>query len=42
MELFAKIKVYTRVPSAHQKQNGGKIIGVRWVDVNKGDEQKPD
>jgi hypothetical protein len=25
-----------------QRMNGGKIIGVRWVDVNKGDSEKPD
>ena len=36
------MKVHDRVPRAHQKGNGGKIIGVRWVDVNKGDETNKD
>ena len=34
--------VYDRVPRDHQKQNGGTVIGVRWVDVNKGDSATPD
>ena len=25
-----------------QRMKGGKVIGVRWVDVNKGDLEKPD
>ena len=25
-----------------QRMKGGKVIGVRWVDVNKGDSEKPD
>ena len=37
MEYFEKLKVYDRVHRSHQVQTGGKIIGVRWVDVNKGD-----
>ena len=42
MSFFRRMKVYTRVPRAMQIMKGGKIIGVRWVDVNKGDSQKPD
>ena len=34
--------VYDRVPQWHQKEYGGKVIGVRWVDVNKGDAAAPD
>ena len=42
MEFFDRMQVYTRVPRSHQREHGGKIIGVRWVDVNKGDEKKTD
>lgn len=42
MTFFRKMVVYTRVPRAMQKAKGGKVIGVRWVDVNKGDYEKPD
>ena len=42
MTFFRKMVVYTRVPRAMQKMKGGKIIGVRWVDVNKGDAENPD
>ena len=34
---FKKLGVYKVVPRSHQKQHRGKIIGTRWVDVNKGD-----
>ena len=37
MEYFHKLGVYEKVPRGHQESTGGKIIGVRWVDVNKGD-----
>ena len=37
MSYFKKLGVYKVVPRSHQKQHGGKIIGTRWVDVNKGD-----
>ena len=42
MTFFRKMEDYTRVPRAMQKMKGGKTIGVRWVDVNKGDSEKPD
>ena len=42
MTFFKSMKVYTRVPRAMQRMQGGKIIGVRWVDVNKGDKENPD
>ena len=38
LEYFEKLGVYTRVPKSHQLRTGGKIIGTRWVDVDKGDE----
>ena len=39
MSYFEKLGVYERVPRSHQVATGGKVIGVRWVDVNKGDAQ---
>ena len=42
MEYFERLGVYERVPRSHQVATGGKIIGVRWVDVNKGDSTDPD
>ena len=41
MEFFKKMKVYTIVPESHQRINGGKIIDVRWIDINKGDKENP-
>jgi hypothetical protein len=36
---FGKRKVYTKVPLAQCLQKTGRMpIGVRWVDINKGDE----
>ena len=37
MEYFGNLGVYEKVPRSHQIATGGKVIGVRWVDVNKGD-----
>ena len=37
MEYFHKLGVYEKVTRDHQVSIGGKIIGVRWLDVNKGD-----
>ena len=42
MTFIRKMQVYSRVPRAMQKMKGGQIIGVRWVDVNKGDSETPD
>ena len=42
IKFFDDMHVYDRAPRDHQKQTGGKAIGVRWVDVNKGDTQTPD
>ena len=42
MTFFRKMEVYTRAPRSMQRMKGGKIIGVMWVDVSKGDSEKPD
>lgn len=41
MTYFKKPGVYEVVPRSHQKKTGGKVIGTRWVDVNKGDAANP-
>ena len=41
MSYFRKFGVYKVVPRSHQKTTGGKVIGTRWVDVNKGDAENP-
>ena len=38
---FKKLGVYRIVPRSHQLRTGGKVIGTRWVDVNKGDLANP-
>ena len=42
MTFFRKMQVCTRVPRAMQRMKGEKVIGVCWVDVNKGDSEKSD
>ena len=37
IDFLRKLGVYTKVPREHQRRTGGKIIGTRWVDTNKGD-----
>ena len=37
MSYFEKLGVYERVPRSHQVATGGKVVGVRWVDIDKGD-----
>ena len=39
VEYFNKLAVCEKVPRGHQEASGGKIIGVRWVDVSKRDAQ---
>ena len=41
MGFFEKLKVYDRVPREEQKRTGGKVIGTKWIDVNKGDVDHP-
>ena len=40
LEYFRKLKVCAHVAREHMKSTGGNIIGVRRVDVNKGDESE--
>ena len=42
MDYFERLGVYERVPRSHQVLTGGIVIGVRWVDVNKGDASDPE
>ena len=37
MEYFHKLGVYEKVSREHHASTGEKIIGIRWVDVDKGD-----
>ena len=37
MDYFKKLGAYERVPRSHQVHTAGKVIGVRCVDVKKGD-----
>ena len=39
---FHKMKVYDVVDKKEQQRCGGKIIGTKWVVVNKGDSSNPD
>ena len=41
MACFEECNVYRVVPRSHQKSTGGRAIGTRWVDINKGDAQTP-
>ena len=42
MDFFKRLSVYEIVHRSHQKATGGKVIGTRWVDTNKGDTDSPD
>ncbi|MDA8582761.1 reverse transcriptase domain-containing protein [bacterium] len=41
MRYFRKKGVYKKIPRAEAKKNGWPIVKVRWIDVNKGDEDNP-
>ena len=41
MKFFNGMRVYDRVPRDEQRQTGGKVIGTKWIDVNKGDIDRP-
>ena len=41
IDFFNGMKVYDRVPRSEQAQTGGKMIGTKWIDVNKGDLDRP-
>ena len=38
---FDKIVAYTRVDKSEVEANNWKLVGVRWIDVNKGDTASP-
>ena len=42
MGYFRKLGVYDYATRSEQQQCQGKMIGVRWVDVNKGDSAEPE
>ena len=35
-------KVWRKIPRAEARRQGCKMIGTRWVDIDKGDDEKPD
>ena len=41
MKFFDGMRVYDRVPRSEQAETGGKVIGTKWIDVNKGDLDRP-
>ena len=41
MDFFESMGVYDYLPRSEQKLTGGKIIGTKWIDVNKGDSENP-
>ena len=43
MQVFREHTVYIKVPERECKEKTGKRpIGVRWVDINKGDKENPE
>ena len=41
-EYFKRMGVYDVVSSEEQKKTGGKVIDLKWIDTNKGDNDCPD
>ena len=41
MKFFKKMGVYTKVPRQMAKDLGCKVITTRWLDINKGDKDRP-
>ena len=41
MKFFNCVRVYDWVSRDEQRQTGGKVIGTKWIDVNKGDIDRP-
>ena len=41
MTFFRSRNAYTRCPRSAVEEEGGKIIDVRWIDINKGDYDDP-
>ena len=42
MEFFRKMRVYRKVPRHVATAAGHKVITTKWLDINKGDGEKPD
>ena len=42
MDFFNKMAVYDVVEEEEQRRRGGKVIDLKWIDVNKGDSEHPD
>ena len=41
MQFFRRMKVYSKVPRSEAVIHGCKVITTRWLDINKGDDVKP-
>ena len=41
MDYFRSMAVYSKVPRTEAVTNGCKVISTRWIDINKGDDKKP-
>jgi len=41
MQFFRELNAYTKCPRSKIAEVGGKLIDVRWIDVNKGDYEDP-
>lgn len=41
MEFFKKMGAYTRCDRECVEKEGGKLVDIRWLDVNKGDSKNP-
>ena len=41
MKYFEDMGAYKRVPRDMVQKVGGKLVSVRWIDVNKGDVARP-
>ena len=41
IEYVRKMKVWTKIPRQVAKAHGWKVIQTRWIDINKGDDDKP-
>ena len=42
MDVFKRMKVYSKVDRATAKQLGAKVITTKWINTNKSDEKNPD
>ena len=42
IEYFHQKEVYEKITRAEAKRRGIKVVKVRWIDINKGDDEKPE